>query len=81
MIKDWHGNKITANQYAKQLIVSMLDNLDCWEEREEGMNYDTGKMERKDGITPAEVAKIYEMLLKRINGVEKYLGYPPRDAI
>jgi hypothetical protein len=83
MIKDYDGNKITPNQYAKELIVRMLDNLETWEEAAIGSryNWDTGEMERTDGITRAEVAKINEMLLKRINGVEKYLGYHPRRTL
>ena len=71
MIKDYDGNKITPNQYAKLLIVSLLDNLETWDEWQV----------MGDKMTPAEKAKINEMLLKRINGVEKYLGYHPRRSL
>ena len=83
MIKDYEGNKITANQYAKELIVRMLDNLECWEEMEErsGCYNEDGTTQRMDDLTQKEIDKINEMLLKRINGVENYLGYYPRPRI
>ena len=83
MIKDYEGNKITANQYAKEIILRMLDNLECWEEVEEksGWFNEDGTTQRMDDLTQKEIEKINEMLLKRINGLENYLGYYPRQHL
>ena len=74
MIKDCDGNKITANKYAKELILSMLDNLECWEEEKERGGYynEDGTPQRLDDLTQVELDKINEMLLKRIRGITKY---------
>tara|TARA_R100001244_G_scaffold73261_1_gene58925 strand:+ start:385 stop:660 length:276 start_codon:yes stop_codon:yes gene_type:complete len=81
MIKDLDGNKITANQYAKHLILDKFDFLleGYWIEENEksGWYNEDGTTQRFDDLTQAEIAKIEDMLRNRIRGVTKYLGYIP----
>lgn len=75
-----HGNDITPNNYAKELILEKIDELleGCWEEELWNYKYPGGEW-CLDGITDKELEKVKELLIKRIKGVYNYLGYTRHD--
>ena len=69
-IKDYEGNKITANQKAKELILESLENLDwSWCDESIGMEW------QSDGMTDKEIKNVSLQLKKRINSICKLFGY------
>lgn len=80
MIKK-NGVKMTANKYAKEVILDRLDDLldGYWVEHNtdvEDISLDSENFgENIAPITEREVLEIQKMLNKRIAGITKYLGY------
>ena len=70
----YNENKLTPNQYAKELIEDKLYLLldGYWEEELYQINYDT--IENELICTEKELEQVREQLQKRCNGVLKYLG-------
>jgi len=77
------GVKMTANKYAKEVILDQLDNVleGYWIEGNtdvEDINLDYKSKNYGKNIAPItqkEVLEIKKMIHKRIAGVTKYLGY------
>ena len=69
MIKDFNNNKITANQKAKEIIISKLVDLD-WAWCDEYCGYgDEQEMSDK------EIEKVSNQIKKRLNSIHALLGY------
>ena len=70
----YNENKLTPNQYAKELIEDKLYLLldGYWEEELYQINYDT--IENELICTEKELEQVREQLQNRCNGVLKYLG-------
>ena len=70
----YNENKLTPNQYVKELIEDKLYLLldGYWEEELYQINYDT--IENELICTEKELEQVREQLQKRCNGVLKYLG-------
>ena len=81
IVKD--GVKMTANKYAKEVILDQLDNVleGYWMEGNPDVeDYDLDYESKNYGkniapITQKEVLEIKKMIHKRIAGITKYLGY------
>lgn len=77
------GVKMTANKYAKEVILDALDTVleGYWVEGNfdvENIDFDTNSKTFGKNIAPIterEVEEIKKMIQKRIAGVTKYLGY------
>ena len=77
------GVKMTANKYAKEVILDALDTVleGYWVEGNfdvENIDFDTSSKTFGKNIAPItqkEVLEIKKMIHKRIAGVTKYLGY------
>ena len=77
------GVKMTANKYAKEVILDALDTVleGYWIEGNfdvENIDFDTNSKTFGKNIAPItqkEVLEIKKMIHKRIAGVTKYLGY------
>ena len=77
------GVKMTANKYAKEVILDALDSVleGYWVEGNtdvEDIDFDTSSKTFTKNIAPItqkEVMEIKKMIHKRIAGVTKYLGY------
>lgn len=77
------GVKMTANKYAKEVILDALDTVleGYWVEGNfdvENIDFDTSSKTFGKNIAPIterEVEEIKKMIQKRIAGVTKYLGY------
>jgi hypothetical protein len=77
------GVKMTANKYAKEVILDALDTVleGYWVEGNfdvENIDFDTSSKTFGKNIAPItqkEVLEIKKMIQKRIAGVTKYLGY------
>ena len=77
------GVKMTANKYAKGVILDALDTVleGYWMEGNfdvENIDFDTSSKTFGKNIAPItqkEVLEIKKMIHKRIAGVTKYLGY------
>tara|TARA_R110002124_G_scaffold247178_1_gene412286 strand:+ start:29 stop:298 length:270 start_codon:yes stop_codon:yes gene_type:complete len=77
------GVKMTANKYAKEVILDALDTVleGYWVEGNfdvENIDFDTNSKTFGKNIAPItqkEVLEIKKMIHKRIAGVTKYLGY------
>lgn len=77
------GVKMTANKYAKEVILDALDTVleGYWIEGNfdvENIDFDTSSKTFGKNIAPItqkEVLEIKKMIHKRIAGVTKYLGY------
>jgi len=77
------GVKMTANQYAKEVILDALDNVldGYWVENNadvEGIDLDANSKTFGKNIAPIterEVKQIQKMINKRVAGITKYLGY------
>jgi len=77
------GVKMTANKYAKEVILDALDTVleGYWVEGNfdvENIDFDTSSKTFGKNIAPItqkEVMEIKKMIHKRIAGVTKYLGY------
>jgi len=77
------GVKMTANKYAKEVILDQLDNVleGYWMEGNpdiEDIDFDTSSKNFNKNIAPItqkEVLEIKKMIHKRIAGITKYLGY------
>lgn len=78
-----NGVKMTANKYAKEVILDQLDNVleGYWMEGNPDVeDYDLDYESKNYGkniapITQKEVLEIKKMIHKRIAGITKYLGY------
>ena len=78
-----NGVKMTANKYAKEVILDQLDNVleGYWMEGNFDVeDYDLDYESKNYGkniapITQKEVLEIKKMIHKRIAGITKYLGY------
>jgi hypothetical protein len=81
IIKD--GVKMTANKYAKEMILDQLDRVleGYWIEGNtdiEDYDWDINSKNFNKNIAPItqkEVLEIKKMIHKRIAGITKYLGY------
>jgi hypothetical protein len=81
IVKD--GVKMTANKYAKEVILDQLDNVleGYWIEGNtdiEDYDWDINSKNFNKNIAPItqkEVLEIKKMIHKRIAGITKYLGY------
>jgi hypothetical protein len=81
IIKD--GVKMTANKYAKEVILDQLDNVleGYWMEgnpdiEDIDLDYKSKTFNKNLApITQKEVLEIKKMIHKRIAGITKYLGY------
>jgi hypothetical protein len=81
IVKD--GVKMTANKYAKEMILDQLDRVleGYWVEGNPDVeDYDLDYESKNYGkniapITQKEVLEIKKMIHKRIAGITKYLGY------
>ena len=81
IVKD--GVKMTANKYAKEMILDQLDRVleGYWIEGNPDVeDYDLDYESKNYGkniapITQKEVLEIKKMIHKRIAGITKYLGY------
>jgi len=77
------GVKMTANKYAKEVILDALDTVleGYWIEGNfdvENIDFDTSSKTFGKNIAPItqkEVLEIKKMIHKRIAGITKYLGY------
>ena len=77
------GVKMTANKYAKEVILDALDTVleGYWVEGNfdvENIDFDTSSKTFGKNIAPItqkEVLEIKKMIHKRIAGITKYLGY------
>ena len=77
------GVKMTANKYAKEVILDALDTVleGYWVEGNfdvENIDFDTNSKTFGKNIAPItqkEVLEIKKMIHKRIAGITKYLGY------
>ena len=77
------GVKMTANKYAKEVILDALDTVleGYWIEGNfdvENIDFDTNSKTFGKNIAPItqkEVLEIKKMIHKRIAGITKYLGY------
>ena len=78
-----NGVKMTANKYAKEVILDQLDHVleGYWMEGNPDVeDYDLDYESKNYGkniapITQKEVLEIKKMIHKRIAGITKYLGY------
>ena len=70
----YNEDRLTPNQYAKELIEDKLYSLleGYWEEELTQTNFDTWKDELT--CTEKELAQVRGQLLKRCTGLFKYLG-------
>ena len=75
LISKYNDEKVTANQYAKELILDQLNKLleGYWSEEFSELDYEEGKLIYCHGVTEKEIKKVEETLEKRIDGVIKYL--------
>ena len=73
------GEKVTPNNYAKQLILNKIDELleGYWVEDLEDFDSLTGETSLK--CTEKELAEVRKLLRKRAKGVYNYLGYTRED--
>tara|TARA_R100000734_G_C3285619_1_gene78398 strand:- start:626 stop:862 length:237 start_codon:yes stop_codon:yes gene_type:complete len=75
LISKYNDEKVTANQYAKELILDQLDKLleGYWAEEFTEFDFEKGELVHCYGVTAKEIEKVNEQLHKRVNGVIKYL--------
>ena len=75
LISKYNDEKVTANQYAKELIGDRLEELlgGYWSEEFTELDYEKGVLLYNHGVTEKEIKKVDEMLEKRINALIKYL--------
>ncbi len=69
MIKDFNNNKITANQKAKEIIISKLVDLD-WSWCDESCGYGD-----EQGMSDKEIENVSNQIKKRLNSIHTLLGY------
>ena len=69
MIKDFNNNKITANQKAKEIIISKLVDLD-WSWCDESYGYGD-----EQGMSDKEIENVSNQIKKRLNSIHTLLGY------
>jgi len=75
LISKYNDEKVTANQYAKELIGDRLEELlgGYWSEDLVELDYEKGVLLYNQGVTEKEIQNVDEMLQKRINALIKYL--------
>ena len=69
MIKDFNNNKITANQKAKEIIISKLVDLD-WSWCDKSCSYGD-----EQGMSDKEIENVSNQIKKRLNSIHVLLGY------
>ena len=75
-----YDREITPNEFAKELILEELDKLleGYWLEAYQSYDWETHE-EVFEGMTQKESEEVKKMLIKRVKGVYKYLGYIRHD--
>ena len=66
MIKRYDGEKLTANQMAKEILMDLIDTRDYWQEKTNS---------NADKMTEKEIAAINKALEKQAQRIYKLLAY------